>query len=43
MMNGLLFWHRDLLAGVEHLRVMASSLDNMERIEELRPKRDKEK
>lgn len=34
---------RDLLAGVEHLRMMASSLDSMERIEELRPKRDKEK
>jgi len=34
---------RDLLAGVEHLRVMASSLDSMDRIEELRPKRDKEK
>jgi len=34
---------RDLLAGVEHLRVMATSLDGMDRIEELRPKRDKEK
>ena len=32
---------RDLLAGVDHLRVVAAALQSMERIEEVRTKRDK--
>lgn len=34
---------RELLAGVEHLRVVAATLHSMERIEEVRTKRDRDK
>jgi DNA helicase TIP49 (TBP-interacting protein) len=34
---------RDLLAGVDHLRVVAAALQSMERIEEVRTKRDRDK
>ncbi|KAK4020545.1 paramyosin [Daphnia magna] len=34
---------RDLLAGVDHLRVVAAALQSMERIEEVRTKRERDK
>ena len=34
---------RDLLSGVEHLRVIAATLQSRERIEEVRTKRDRDK
>lgn len=34
---------RDLLAGVDHLRVVAAALQSMERIEEVRTIRERDK
>jgi len=41
--NFILLLSRDLLAGVEHLRVVAATIESMERIEEVRPKRERDK